>query len=194
MSAGPLDHLLEKLTSGDPQAAEEVFRTYEPYLRVVVRRQLPGPLRAKFDSVDILQSVWADLLHGFREAGWRFASTAQLRAFLVKVTRHRLIDRRRRHDTARAREQPLEGNDLDGLVGSREPRPSEVVQADDLWERMLALCPPAHHELLRLRRQGLPLAEIAARTGLHEGSIRRILRQLARELAVREGTPPAPTD
>ena len=50
---------------------------------------------------------------------------------------------------------------------------------------------PDHHELLRLKRQGLPLQEIAARTGLHEGSVRRILRQLARQLALGP-TPPDP--
>src|SRR5436190_1174477 len=66
------------------------------------------------------------------------------------------------------------------------PRPSEVAQANDLWDRLLALCPPEHHAILRLRRDGLPLEEIAARTGLHEGSVRRILRRLARELALAE--------
>ena len=50
---------------------------------------------------------------------------------------------------------------------------------------MLALCSPAHHELLRLKRQGLRLAEIAARTGLHESSVRRILYDLARRYAER---------
>ena len=74
------------------------------------------------------------------------------------------------------------------LPPAAQPRPSEFVQAEDLWERMLALCPPGHHDLLRLKRQGLPLAEIAARTGLHEGSVRRVLRQLARQLAFT--TPP----
>ena len=48
---------------------------------------------------------------------------------------------------------------------------------------MLALCPPAHRALLRLKRQGWPLAEIASRTGMHEGSVRRVLRRLARQLA-----------
>jgi RNA polymerase sigma-70 factor (ECF subfamily) len=60
-----------------------------------------------------------------------------------------------------------------------------VVQAEELWDTMLDLCPPEHHPVLVLRREGLPLAEIAARTGLHEGSVRRILRRLARELALR---------
>jgi DNA-directed RNA polymerase specialized sigma24 family protein len=49
---------------------------------------------------------------------------------------------------------------------------------------MLEECPPAHREILILKRQGLLLSEIAARTGLHEGSIRRILYDLARRLAI----------
>ena len=49
---------------------------------------------------------------------------------------------------------------------------------------MLEECSPAHREILVLKRQGLLLTEIAARTGMHEGSIRRILYDLARRLAV----------
>ena len=64
MSTDALDNLLGKLSSGDDAAAEEVFRTYEPYLRVIVRRMLPPPMRSKFDSVDVVQSVWADVLRG----------------------------------------------------------------------------------------------------------------------------------
>ena len=55
---------------------------------------------------------------------------------------------------------------------------------------MLRLTRPEHHPVLVLRREGWPLAEIAARTGLHEGSVRRILRRLARELAL--GGEPSP--
>jgi RNA polymerase sigma-70 factor (ECF subfamily) len=77
---------------------------------------------------------------------------------------------------------------------SRQPHPGEVLQADDLWERMLALCPPEHHELLRLKREGLRLTEIAARTGMHEGSVRRVLRQLARRLVFDGPGPAAASD
>jgi RNA polymerase sigma-70 factor (ECF subfamily) len=66
------------------------------------------------------------------------------------------------------------------MPAMRQPQPSEMAEADELWEEMLALCPPAHRELLRLKRQGVPLAEIAARTGLHESSVRRILYDLSR--------------
>jgi len=186
MSADPLDPLLDKLCGGDAAAAERVFLAYEPYLRMVVRRQLSAGLRAKFDSADIVQSVWADLLHGFREAGWRFADAAHLRAFLVKVTRNRFLNRCRQHRSALGREQPLARTEPEELPPSCQPRPSEIAQADELWEQILALCPPAHRELLRLRRQGVPLAEIAARTGLHQSSVRRILYDLVRQLAVKQ--------
>ena len=62
---------------------------------------------------------------------------------------------------------------------------------------MLAACPPDHRELLRLRREGLTTAEISTRVGLNEGSVRRILGDLARRLAVQAGrdaaTAPAPS-
>ena len=81
MNSTPLDALLTKLCSGDDEAASQVFKQYEPYLRKVVRRLLPERLRSKFDSVDIVQSVWTDVLQGFREAGYRFANANQLARF-----------------------------------------------------------------------------------------------------------------
>src|SRR5881296_257664 len=125
----PLDNLLAQLCSGDMAAAEQVFLAYEPYLRKAVRRQLPPPLRAKFDSTDILQSVWADVLRGFREAGWRFVDADHLRGFLFVATRNRLIDRIRQHQRAAEREQPIDDGENRHEVPSPDPRPSEVVQA-----------------------------------------------------------------
>jgi RNA polymerase sigma-70 factor (ECF subfamily) len=183
MTHQPLDSLLEKLCKGDADAAERVFLAFEPYLRMVVRKKLPGRLRAKFDSTDIVQSVWADVLCGFREAGWRFADEAHLRAFLVKLTRHRFIDHLRRHRTAVARARPLGELVHADEPQSRLPSPIELVQADDLAERMLALCPAAHQEILRLRMRGMPVAEIATRSGLHVGSVHRIFHDLSCRVA-----------
>jgi RNA polymerase sigma factor (sigma-70 family) len=187
MSSEPLDTLLEKLTTGDDAAAEQVFRTYEPYLRMVVRRQLSPDLRAKFDSVDIVQSVWVHMLKGFREAGWRFADRTHLRAFLVQLTRHRFIDRLRRHRRALELEQPLAETEVEDALLADDPEPHDLLQADELWEQLLELCPPAHREVLRLKREGALSAEVAARTGLHEGSVRRILNTLSQRLARRQG-------
>ncbi len=187
MNAEPLEALLDKLRGGDPRAAERVLLAYEPELRLIVRRQLSGRLRAKFDSLDVVQSVWVRVLRDFRGGGRDIASAAHLRNFLVRVTRNCLTDRLRHYRAALERERPLAQADASEPPAPRQPRPSEEARAGELWERMLASCPPEYHELLRLKRQGLPADAIAARTGLHEGSIRRIIRRLARELAFAGG-------
>jgi RNA polymerase sigma-70 factor (ECF subfamily) len=177
-----LDVLIDKLSSGDSAAAEEVFQTYAPSLRSLVRKMLPPNLRSKFDSADVVQSVFADLWQGFQEAGWRFASPAHLRAFLIQVTRNRFIDRLRQtghHPTLQALDGELE------QVPAAGDRPSEVAQADELWQRLLTICPPQHRVLLELRRAGHTFDEIARATGLHEGSVRRVLYDLARKLAAK---------
>jgi RNA polymerase sigma-70 factor (ECF subfamily) len=183
--AEPLEMLLARLRGGDVAAAKEIVAEYETYLRLVVRRSLPRRLRAKFDSSDVVQSVWARALPALREGAWAIADRAQLRTLLVTVALRRLVSRYRHHRAAVEREQPG-GADLEGLPETCMPRPSEVARANELWERMLALCPPEHHDLLRLRRQGLNLEEIASRTGMHEGSVRRVLRRLARQFVLRQ--------
>jgi RNA polymerase sigma factor (sigma-70 family) len=184
MTVDPLDELIERLNNGDSSAAERAFVAYEPYLRMAVRRRLSGPLRTKLDSMDIVQSVWADVLAGLGDAGWRFADRSHFRAFLVKVACNRIIDRRRQHHRAIEKEQALSVVGPDELPSAQQPRPSEIAQGHELWKSMLEHCSPAHREILILKRQGLLLTEIATRTGLHEGSIRRILYDLARRLAI----------
>ncbi len=179
-----VDALLEKLSSGDERAIEEAFRAYEPYLRMIVRRRLAAHERAKFDSADVVQSVWVDLLSGFRKGRWSFEGSAELRAFLVRAVRNRFLNRARRHKAASRREQVV-GKTVPPVPA---PRPDEHAEAGELWEQMLALCPSAHRPLLQMRRQGLPLAELAARSGMHESSVRRVFYDLARRVAAARKT------
>ena len=190
MNLDPLERLLETLNLNDAGAADRAFQTYEPFLRKVVRRLLPGQMRARFDSADIVQSVWAGLLDKLGAADWRFPDAAHLRAFLVSVTRNRFLDRLRQYQSAAARQEPDPQGYRAGAVICPQPRPSQVAQAGELWEQMLAVCPAEHHDVLCLRRDGLSVTEVAARTGLHPDGIRRILRMLARKLAL-AGPPPS---
>jgi RNA polymerase sigma factor (sigma-70 family) len=183
MSVEVTSSLLARLNAGDAAAAEQVFVVYEPFLRMVVRRRLSRALRAKFDSMDIVQSVWADLLEGLRQSRWTFRDADQLRAFLFKMTRNRFIDRLRRHRGALRLEVAMPAQDIDALSGGRSSSASEAFYGDELWRQMLGVCPPAHYELLKLKRQGASIAEIAARTNLHEGSVRRILYDIARRVS-----------
>lgn len=182
-ASDPVEALLQQLTVGDTDAAQRVFTAYAPYLRMVVRRQLTPALRSKFDSMDIVQSVWADLLHGFQSGRWQFATPQQLRAFLLTVTRNRFVDRVRQQQTPLRLETAMDAADLAALPQPRADATGAELEADELWQQLLALCPPQHRPLLELKRQGVGVAEIAERTGLNPGSVRRILYELAARLS-----------
>src|SRR5438067_11123475 len=100
MSVEPLDLLLETLNRGDQAAVERIVADYEPYLRVLVRRSLPAPLRTKFDSIDVVQSVWVHVLRALRDGTWQVTDRARLQALLVTVARRRLVSRYRHHRAA----------------------------------------------------------------------------------------------
>lgn len=184
MSEESLNCWIRRLNEGDGEAVRRVFLAYEPYLRFVVRRRMSRQLRVKVDSGDIVQSVFADLLSGLRGGGRRFADSSQLRAFLRCVASRRLADCYRKHGPSLERERSLCETPPGDHPHSALPRPSEVAQGREFLERILGSCPPLHQEIVRLRMSGMRLFEIAARTGLHEGSVRRILYDMARRLSI----------
>ena len=184
MSADSMDPWIARLNQGDVAALDRVFVVYEPYLRMAVRRHLSDRLRTKVDSGDVVQSAFADVIAGVRDRRWTFEGRAQLLGLLRKIARRRLADRYEKHGRALERERPLGDGSREARPDDRQPRPSLVAQGREFWERVLAACPPKHTEVVRLRMEGHRLAEIAERTGLHEGSVRRILYDLARKLAI----------
>jgi RNA polymerase sigma-70 factor (ECF subfamily) len=180
------DKLMEQLWEGNIEVLGDLFAVYESYLRAIVRSQLSNQLQSKFDSVDVVQSVWVQLLRQLGRDGCRVNDKDHLRALLVTIARRRLISRTRQCWWLTDADRPLDDEGWESIFDSRQDKPSETAQANDLWTRMLDLTSPEHHNVLFLKREGLPLQEIAERTGLHEGSVRRILRRLSRELALQE--------
>jgi RNA polymerase sigma-70 factor (ECF subfamily) len=189
-----LERLIGRLNEGDAAALERLLHVYEPYLRIAVRRRLGARLRAKVESRDIVQSAMADVVAGFRRGGLRFAGGPQWLGYLRRIAARRLADHYQKHRRGLERERPLGDTSAEAHPAAGEPRPSEVAQGREFWERLMRACPPGHREVVRLRMHGTPLAEIAARTGLHAGSVRRILYDLARRMDVppREGGPAGP--
>lgn len=184
MTEESLDEWIDRLNQGDVAAIERVFLAYGPFLRIAIRRRLSPRLRSKVDSGDIVQSVFADLVRGVRDGGWHFAGRPQLEALLHRIAWRRLADRYQKHGRALAREHSIEDTPSQSLGDATQARPSQVAQGQEFWESVLRACPEAHHEVVRLRMHGHRIGEIAARTGMHEGSVRRILYELARRLSI----------
>jgi len=176
-----MEDLIDRLRTGEDAAAGELYCAFEPFMRGLVRRRLPRGARHRFDSADVVQSAWASLLDGLRDNRWQFQDVSRLRAFLARVVLCRLYDRARTALRQAGREGPLV--ELCRERPGPEPRPSEHARAEAAWDRLLAICPPEHRSVLYLRRDGHSCDEIARETGMHPGSVRRVLRGLARRAA-----------
>lgn len=174
--------LIQRLNQGDMQAAEQLFIQFEPYLRMAVRRRIQPRYRAKFDSADIVQSVWANLLIDLRQSHRQFDNETHVRNFLNRVVLNKFNDRYRQHRREVESQKALGESEMAALPSFDQARPSQVAQHDELWDQILQACPARHHQVLHLRREGLRHKEIAERTGLHASSIRRIFYEIAKQL------------
>lgn len=165
-----LQTLLEKIQQGDETAQQAIYEEFVPFLRIVARKHISPKLQAKFDSVDVVQSVWADLLLGLRKSRWSFSTPQHLRAFLTRATKNRVVDYARKHKAA-AEQIEIDESSVPGQT----VRPSAEVKAQETWNKLVGDCSPEHREILELKRLGHSLHDIALKTGYHPSSIRRIL-------------------
>jgi RNA polymerase sigma-70 factor (ECF subfamily) len=152
--------LIRRVRAGDPDAAAEVVRRYEPEVRRVIRLQLlDGRLRRVFDSSDVCQSVLANFF--VRVAGGQFEleHPGQLVRLLVTMAQNKLVDYARKpwFRAAAANDPgPLE------TVEGREERPSEVVARRELLEEARRRLTDEERALVDRRASGRGWAEIAA--------------------------------
>lgn len=150
-----LGALVRAARGGDNDAFGALYRRYRPLVRGVLLARL-----APADADDVTQEVFVvafQKLTSLRDEG-------SMGAWLCTIARTRAIDHvRQRRETAQ-------------LDASNEP--SAAAAGDDVVEakRCLAVIralPEAYRETLVLRFvEGLSGAEIAAQTGLTEGSVR----------------------
>jgi RNA polymerase sigma-70 factor (ECF subfamily) len=177
--------LVTRARAGEEFATRELLRHFERDVRLMIRVRLPKALRSQFDSMDFVQAVWQSFFsdHAGPE---RFASPGQLRAYLAGVARFKVLEEyRRRTQTLKydlGREEPLYvrrgGRVRPRDLPSSDPSPSQHLQAADRLDRLTAGRSPLEVEIVRLRRDGLTFEEIAARTGLGERTVRRIIDAL----------------
>src|SRR5438445_4058176 len=89
--AAEFGRLLGGLRSGDPGAADELYRRYGGFIRAAVRRQLHDRLRTRFDSLDFVQDVWVSLL-AVPADRYTFDSPQALLVFLNRVAYRKVVD------------------------------------------------------------------------------------------------------
>ena len=186
------DGLFSRARGGDQAAWEELFHTCYPKVVRVVRRRLDRPMRSLYDSTDFASDVMKSLAANLDRLD--FASIAALMAFLSQAAEQKVIDEyRRRHTRKRdiTRERAISAGDGNGAgsfcLASADPSASQVVQANEVREQLLAGRDEEERDVIELRRQGHSNSEIAARTGWNIRRVQRFLQSLEASLEKSRG-------
>lgn len=156
-----------RIRKGDPNAAEELLRRYEPLVRRQVRMQLSDTRMTRlYESVDYAQSVFASFF--FRAAGgeYQLDDPQSLIRLLVQMTRNKVASGARRQlsnkrDGAR--------RDVDSQVfqgkADRGDSPSQMVSFREMVHRAEQQLSTEELAIVELRREGSSWEEVAAKLG-----------------------------
>jgi len=148
----------------------DAWQQNEAELRGFIRQQVGDAAVAE----DLLQDVFVKAV----AQGSRFCTLENVRAWLFRVTRNRIVDWRRSH---RAHDPVTE------QIAQPEAYEEPVVSLSQCLPRALERLSPADREILeQCDLEGLPQAEYAARHGLSlpaaKSRIQRARRRLKSEL------------
>lgn len=186
--------LLARCVAGDSVAEAALFERYVVRLTLLARSRLSQRLASRVDPEDIVLSAYRSFFLAARQQRFDLRHSGDLWRLLVKITLAKVVDQADFHRAQRRtveREQSLDVSqqvhDHNWLeVLARDPSPTEVVQAIEELEHLLAALPPLGGQVVQLRLQGYRQDEIAEQLRCAERTVRRWLER-AGELLSRSG-------
>jgi RNA polymerase sigma factor (sigma-70 family) len=181
----PIPQLVERLRSGDPQAAEELFVRYAQRLTCLAEQHLSRTLAARLDGADVVQSVFRTFFRRSAAGEFHIDSSAELWRLLVQITLRKARAHARQH-TAGVRDVAAEvlggGADLLFEALAHEPGPAEAAALVDQIQELLRGLPALYCDLLQLRLEGHSVIDTAARLGVSRRTVHRGLQLLRQRL------------
>jgi RNA polymerase sigma-70 factor (ECF subfamily) len=181
--------LMERLRSGEDEAAREVFVRFAARLVGLARKHLDARLAARVDPEDVVQSAYKSFFVRQREGGLEVGTWDGLWGVLTLITLRKCADRAAyyragKRDVARERGGGAGDDDLLGnLALDREPGPEEAaVLAETVEALFRALDDPDERGVLELSLQGYSTAEISSQLGRAERSVRRLRESIRKKL------------
>jgi RNA polymerase sigma factor (sigma-70 family) len=184
---------LERVQAGDPRAAAEFVRRYEPKIQEAIRvRLISLRLYRVLDATDICQSVLGNFFQRAAVERFTVESPGRLLALLLTMARHRVQDEARKQQARRRDHRRIEEASseyaLDTFMAGG-PTPSKIVAGQELLEEIRRRLSPEERDLLEERALGRDWSEIARERGAHPDTLRkklsratgRVLRDLGLE-------------
>jgi len=186
--------LVQRLTSGDSQALDELIERHLPALVTFVRARAGARLRAREETLDLALSACREVLVDVAEQG--HLEEGAFRHWLFLAAERKIADRGRYW--RRERREEGRGEPLPQAPGlepeDRTPSPSREVAAREDWaqaEEALASLPEDYREVILLTRVvGLTHAQAARALDRSEGATRMLLSRALARLARAMPRPP----
>jgi RNA polymerase sigma factor (sigma-70 family) len=191
-SLGSVTHWIERLKTGDPDAAQKLWERYFQQLVALARQRLRGAPRRAADEEDVALSAFESFRK--RAEQGRFPNLAdrdQLWRLLLTMTVHkaqRLIEREKAAKRGGGRvldEAALAGPASTGnglallqIIGS-EPTPQMAAQLAEECQRLLKVLGNDNLQTVaQLRLEGYTVEEIAAQLDCVPRTVQRRLRAI----------------
>ncbi|UCG59901.1 MAG: sigma-70 family RNA polymerase sigma factor [Phycisphaerales bacterium] len=185
------DHNTRRLVAlakeGDEPAIDQLCAVYGERIRRIVRLRMDRKLRAKLDSVDVVQDALVLALDGLKD--FTYKNEGDFLRWLSKIAENKLFDifdkfRADKRDVHREIPFKREGRSTEGgAVGAAGPldttTPSVLLSRKeqlDRLERAIDNLKPEYREVVFLSRiERLSQAEIAAKLGKSKGAVAMLL-------------------
>ena len=179
-SLNDFDAFMTRLREGDPTAAEELVRHYEPLVRRGIRRRIGDQrLRRTLDSMDLCQSVFHAFFYHMAAGENVLVDSDHLVRLLVLIARRKLAETLRKEYRHRRDFRRLKPMSRPESIIDPSPSPSQVISSRELAERIRERLNPEERQLADDRARGVSWGEIAERAG---GSVESCRMQLLRAI------------
>jgi RNA polymerase sigma-70 factor (ECF subfamily) len=178
--------LVQRLESGDAEAAAILFDRYARRLIGLARRRLDERVRPRTDAEDVVQSVFRTFYRRASERPFSLDGPDGLWALLVEITL-RKCGRWNRHFRTRKRDvrreqtpPPLSDSDCDNEpLDAAGPRPEDEAVLREMVERLLgSLDDKLARDVCEMRLQGYEIEEIADALKRSTATINRKVRHI----------------
>lgn len=183
---------LRRIRAGDEQAAAELVRRYEPFIRRAVRLRLEDRrLGRLFDSMDVCQSVLGSFFVRAAVGQFELDTPEQLVKLLATMARNKLASQARKEYAGRRDHRRVEASGPAALdQAAPGSSPSRQASAKEMLQEVHRRLSPDERRLVELRTQGHDWAQIAAEVGSTPAALRqkfcRALNRVTRELGLDE--------
>jgi RNA polymerase sigma factor (sigma-70 family) len=185
-SDATFDEVMSRLRAGDDSAETALFQQYVRRLIALAGRQFDASLRDRADVEVVVLSACKSFFLRHRRGEFELDDWGELWSVLAMITLRKCAKRRRhlraaRRDASRDVGWP-DGDDDPSYLLDRTPSPVEAAILTDTVTTLFQAMTPDDRPIVELILVGYTAAEVAARLGCSERTVRRVRQRAQHRL------------